>query len=172
MYTPSIAGLGDLAAILAVNDRLTVNQRYTFTFDTNQLLNLASESDVRSKLQYFLGPNYGDVVGVTRPLFSGRYLVTVVPKAAYPLSAWLNAFNYAWSNMPGFESITWRQTEGGVVSTVPGGIIGAAQAGQEAAAKAVEELDLKGMLMWAAIGVIGLAILIPTMQSSLAARRS
>lgn len=171
MHSLHITGLGDLSEILASSYVLPAGERFVFTFNTNQLLNLASDSALREKLQYFLGPNYGDVISVNRPLFSGRYVVVVQPKANYSLESWLKAFDYSWQAM-GMTSVSFLQAEPGVSSSSPGGVAGAARGTAEIASEIPKGFSIGGgTLLLGGAAIIGLLVLIPQLQVASFRRR-
>lgn len=102
-------------------------EEYTFTFDSGNFFNLTSETAILTGLKKYLAP-YGEILSVSRPLLSNRYIVVIIPKLAGSLPVWEGIMADAWKST-GFDSITMIQAEGGSRSTQPGGL---PQIGQQA----------------------------------------
>ncbi len=105
--------------ILNSNDILTAGESYTFTYASGKLFN-PSEQSVLDGLRPLM-VNFGDVTGVSRGLFSGRYAITVVPSYDYYLHDWLGGFTYSFNAM-GWSDASFVQAEGGTTSTKAGGV--------------------------------------------------
>ncbi len=161
MHSFGGVGLGSFQGVMVSSDVLQTGGTYTFTFSINQLLITTSDIEIQNKLQYFM-QNYGDISSVVRPIFSGRFVVTVVPKASYSLSAWLSAFNYSWSNIPGYEGVTFLTVEGGATSSVPGGLPGVAIGAGQQIKMTLPDIDLSKYLPYligGAVILVGIAML-------------
>lgn len=122
--------LDDFGAILLTSDILGSGQTYTFTFESGEWLFLGSTSTIREGLAERMA-NYGQIISVSRGLFSDRYIVTVVPTSSVSLGDWLSAFDASWRDL-GYDHITFVTAEGGAVSSQAGGVLEITQkAGQE-----------------------------------------
>ena len=111
---------GYFGAILSTSDTLSPGTPATFTFqESGWFFFFESESSILQGLRDRMG-NYGDIVSVSRPLFSDRWVIIVTPIAQITLSDWLSAFDVSWRDM-GY-TVDFIQAEGGIVSTQPGGI--------------------------------------------------
>ena len=108
-----------LSEKLSIGNQILANQEYTFTFDIKQIFFFTSESTIKQKLQDALRYT-ADVLSVNRPLFSGYFVVTIVPKSQNTLSYWINNFTNIWKGL-GYE-VDFVQAEGGTVTTSPGGV--------------------------------------------------
>lgn len=165
MYSLREVGVGALGEILTSSAVLKAGERYTFTFDINKLLITASDIMIQTQLQYFM-QNYGSISSVVRPLFSGRFVVVVVPKKDYFLSDWLSAFSYSWKNIPGFTGTTFLSAEGGTSATAPGGLPGLLKgAGEQIQVTLPEFPNLKSYLIWGGLLIVGVAVVIPMLTS-------
>lgn len=112
---------GAFGRILLSSDILTAGNQFVFTFESGEWFFLGSTSTIRSGLAERMA-NFGEVVSVTRGLFSDRYIVTVVSTINAALSDWLSVFDVSWRDM-GYDNITFVAAEGGAVSSQPGGLI-------------------------------------------------
>ena len=114
---------GYFGAILSTSDVLSPGTPATFTFQKSGILGslffFDSDASILQGLQDRMG-NYGNMVSVSRPLFSDRWVIIVTPIAQITLSDWLSAFDVSWRDM-GYD-VTFIQAEGGTVSTQPGGV--------------------------------------------------
>jgi hypothetical protein len=160
--------LGDFGAVLLTSNILGAGQSYVFTFESGELLFLGSTSTIKDGLAERMA-NYGEVISVSRGLFSDRYIVTVVPTGSVSLSDWLSAFDVSWRDL-GYNNITFVQAEGGLVSTQAGGVLEITQkAGEEILAPlgGAVASGLKPFLPYilAVAGVYFLIVLSPRLMS-------
>ena len=159
---------GDFGAILLTSDILGAGQTYTFTFQSGEWLFLGSTVDIQNSLSERMA-NYGQIVSVSRGLFSDRYIVTVIPTSNVSLADWISAFDVSWRDM-GYDHITFITAEGGAVSTQAGGVVELAQqAGQQILTPITGAVatGLKPLLPYLLIGggIYLLIILSPTLLS-------
>jgi len=119
---PFLGYFGNFGAILSMGSVPAVGQPVTFTFQKGGFFSFdfTSDTTILQGLRERIS-NYGDVIGVSRPLFSNRWIVTVVPSSSVPVSQWWDAFDVSWGDM-GYDDIILFQVEGGAVSTQPGGV--------------------------------------------------
>ena len=119
---PYLGYLGDLGGILSMASIPSVGSPVTFTFQKGGWVSFdfSSDTEILQGLRERIS-NYGDVIKVSRPLFSNRYVITILPSTSVSISEWLNAFDTIWKDM-GYDNITFLQAEGGSVSTEPGGV--------------------------------------------------
>jgi hypothetical protein len=114
---------GYFGSILSMSDTLSPGTPATFTFQKSGILGslffFDSDASILQGLQDRMG-NYGNMVSVSRPLFSDRWVIVVTPAAQATLSDWLSAFDVSWRDM-GY-TVDFIQAEGGIVSTQPGGV--------------------------------------------------
>ncbi len=119
---PYLGYFESLGEILTMGSAPAVWQPVTFTFQKGGFFSFDFTSDItilqglRDRIS-----NYGDVISVSRPLFSNRWVVTVIPSTSVPVSQWWDAFDVSWRDM-GYSDINFLQAEGGSVSTQPGGV--------------------------------------------------
>jgi hypothetical protein len=104
--------------LLADQDILTKGVDYTFTYEHGTAKG-KSDSWVQEKLAYFLS-TFGSVMKARSNWFSGRYVITVVPKGHWTLEEWKDGFAYAWKAMD--YAGAFIQAEGGSVSHAGGGV--------------------------------------------------
>jgi len=105
---------------LLTSNYLSIGQQYTFTWESGEWFFWDSTGEIQVALNERLA-NIGQVISVTRGLFSDRYIVTVIPTDEVTLNTWLMAFDASWKDM-GYDSIIFITAEGGAISTQPGGI--------------------------------------------------
>lgn len=111
---------GAFGRILLSSEILTAGNQYVFTFESGEWLFLGSTATIRFDLAERMA-NFGEVISVTRGLFSDRYIVTIVPTVNVTLNDWISAFDVSWRDM-GYDNIIFVASEGGVISSQPGGI--------------------------------------------------
>jgi len=105
---------------LLTSNILGTGQIYTFAFESGEWFFFDTTGTIQSGLRERMA-NYGEVISVTRGLFSDRYIVTVIPTVETTLNNWLSAFDTSWRDI-GYDNIIFISAEGGTVSTQPGGI--------------------------------------------------
>lgn len=114
--------LGYFGDVLSRDQILEIGQKYTFTFSFPWYSQYPSSSEAMS----FLGASLSgaaSVVNVSRGLFSGNFVVTIVPVTSLTMDEFISAFSDAWKNAPWYvASPTFIQAEGGAISTQPGGV--------------------------------------------------
>jgi hypothetical protein len=115
--------LGYFGDVLSGAQVLEVGQPYTFTFSFPWYSQYPSSSEAMS----FLGSTLSgaaNVISASRGLFSGNFVVTIVPTAAsLTVDDLVSAFSDAWKSAPWYiASPTFVQAEGGAISTQPGGV--------------------------------------------------
>lgn len=123
MYTRyPISYLEGFSDIMLSTQTLTPGQRYTFSFQKGGFFTFefGSDAEILQGLRDRLG-NYGEVISVSRPFFSNRWVVTVIPTTPVTVDQWTSAFEIAWQDM-GYSNITFWRAESGEVSTAQGGI--------------------------------------------------
>lgn len=169
-----------LGAILTSSDILGKGQRYTFTFQLTgptvfgvPVYTMPSADsfipDFREALY-----NIGDLISITRSLFSDYYVITVVPNENYSLSVFLDVFDSIWKQI-GYTGETWSynliRAEGGAVSTSPGGLPGVTEQVGEVVSGAVGDV-LKPVIPYALLLLGGylLIVMLPTIVRSHHAR--
>lgn len=106
--------------VLLTSNYLSVGQQYVFTFESGEWFFLGGTGSIQSDLNERMA-NIGQVIGVTRGLFSDRYIVTVIPTDEVTLNTWISAFDASWKDME-YDNITFITAEGGLISSQPGGI--------------------------------------------------
>jgi len=106
--------------VLLTSNILSIGQQYTFTFESGEWFFLDTTGVIQADLNERMA-NYGEVISVTRGLFSDRYIVIVIPTVETTLDNWLSAFDSSWRDMR-YDNIIFISAEGGTVSTQPGGI--------------------------------------------------
>ncbi len=106
--------------VLLTSNVLRIGQPATFTFESGEWFFFDTTGDIQAGLNERIS-NYGEIISVTRGLFSDRYIVTVVPVIETTVGNWLSAFDVSWRDM-GYDNIIFISVEGGAVSTQPGGI--------------------------------------------------
>lgn len=106
--------------ILVSSDILGSGNTYNFTFASGEWLFLHGTATIQSQLQDRMS-NLGQIVSVSRGLFSDHYVVTILSTSNESLDSWLSAFDVSWRDM-GYNSITFVTSEEGVISTQPGGL--------------------------------------------------
>jgi len=106
--------------VLLTSNYLSIGQQYTFTWESGEWFFLDTTGVIQADLNERMA-NYGEVISVTRGLFSDRYIVTIVPMVETTLDNWLLAFDNSWQDM-GYDNIIFISAEGGTVSTQPGGV--------------------------------------------------
>jgi len=109
-----------LGAVLLPSNILGAGNQYVFTFESGEWFFFGSVATIKQELAERMA-NFGDITGVSRGLFSDRYVVNAVPSVNVTLSDWLSAFDVSWRDM-GYDNIIFVSAEGGFVSTQPGGI--------------------------------------------------
>jgi hypothetical protein len=107
-------------AQLTGSDQIKKGEKYSFTFDSGEFFVFSSEKSILDGLKKYLAP-YADVLSVSRPLMSNRYIVVIVPKLSGSLPVWEGIFKDAWHSI-NFDEVTLLQAEGGTKSTQPGGL--------------------------------------------------
>ncbi len=112
---------GDFGRVLVSEDILRTGNEYIFTFEHGRIFEYRSDSWVEQNIRERIA-NFGQVISVKRPLFSNRYLITVIPTVDAPLSDWLNVFDVIWRDM-GYGKASFLVAEEGRISTQPGGVI-------------------------------------------------
>lgn len=106
--------------VLLTSNYLSIGQQYTFTFESGEWFFFDTTGSIQSDLNERLA-NIGQVISVTRGLFSDRYVITVIPTDEVTLDTWLMAFDSSWKDM-GYDNIIFITAEGGTISTQPGGL--------------------------------------------------
>ena len=105
---------------LLTSNILRAGQPATFTFESGEWFFFDVTGAIQAGLNERMS-NYGEVIKVTRSLFSDRYIVTVIPMTETTVGNWLSAFDASWRDM-GYDNIIFISAEGGMVSAQPGGI--------------------------------------------------
>lgn len=105
---------------LLTSNILRIGQPATFTFESGEWFFWDVTGTIQAGLNERMA-NYGEVISVTRGLFSDRYIIVVIPTVETTLDNWLSAFDSSWRDM-GYDNIIFISAEGGTVSTQPGGI--------------------------------------------------
>lgn len=107
--------------ILQTSDTLPAGKSAVFTIAEGRVFEYNSSDWVLSNLRDRIS-NFGDVVSVSRGLFSDRYVINVLPNGNYSLSDWISVFDSAFKDM-GYNNATFWQAEGDVItSSAAGGI--------------------------------------------------
>ncbi|MCL6542089.1 MAG: hypothetical protein K6T87_16150 [Roseiflexus sp.] len=119
------------------NQILSPNNTYVFTFDHGRIFEYRSAEWVLENLRKRLS-NYGYVVSVSRPIFSDRYSVVVMPSVSVSLENWLDAFDSSWKDM-GYNNYTFIRAEEGEVTTQPGGLPQIIPSGAEVIGQTVQQ---------------------------------
>jgi hypothetical protein len=115
-------------APMSPTDTMSPGSTYAFSYDMSLLSNLSnilvSDSDVQANVIADLA-NYqmGNVVSMSRGLFSSTYVFVVNPTAPSTVQDWMNAFAQVFSDL-GYTA-NFIQVVPGSVSTQPGGVQGA-----------------------------------------------
>lgn len=171
---PFLGYFGDFGGILGLDSVPPVGQQTTFTFQKagifGSIFLFDSDAAILSALRERMG-NYGNIISASRPFFSDRWTIVVIPTASVTVSQWLDAFDSSWKDM-GYE-VSFIQAETGGISTQPGGVAqiipSITETAGEAAAAAVKPLieAAKPLLPYIVIG--GIAFLLITMGPSLLA---
>ncbi len=112
--------LGSFGKILLTSEILGSGNSYVFTFSSGEWFFIHSPETIKVELAYRMA-NLGQIVGVTRSLFSDRYVVTVISTSNESLDSWLSAFDVSWRDM-GWDTINFIMTEEGSISSEAGGI--------------------------------------------------
>jgi hypothetical protein len=102
------------------SDILRSGQTFTFTYDSGAFFNFDSDTEVLNFLASYMSA-FGTVQKVTRPLFSGRYVITVASSSNYTLYDWKNGLDAAF-DANGFNDNAFVAVEGGTSSSEGGGI--------------------------------------------------
>lgn len=111
------------AAILQQKETLREGVPYTITYNSGRFLEYRTETWVQEQLRSLLN-SYLEVMSAIRPLFSGNYVIKVVPYQDMPLSQAVGLINSAWVQM-GYGSATYVLIESDVTSSSsPGGLPG------------------------------------------------
>jgi len=105
---------------LLTSNILSIGQTYSFTFESGGWFFWDVTGTIQAGLRERMA-NYGEIISVTRGLFSDRYVVTVIPTVETTVDNWLSAFDSSWKDM-GYDNVIFITAEGGTVSTQPGGI--------------------------------------------------
>lgn len=111
---------GFFGAVVLSSSVLRPRNEYVFTFEHGRIFEYRSDSWVLENLRDRMA-NYGDVISVNRPLFSSRYLVTVIPTLERSLAEWVSAFDSSWKDM-GYGNAVFVMAEEGRVASEPGGV--------------------------------------------------
>jgi len=107
-------------AIVLSSNSLRPRNEFVFTFEHGRVFEYNSDSWVLKNIRERMG-NYGDVVSVVRPLFSSRYLITVIPTLERNLAEWVSAFDSSWKDM-NYGNAVFVMAEEGRVASEPGGV--------------------------------------------------
>ncbi len=111
---------GYFGSVLSLDNTLSPGTPATFTFqESGWFFFFERASSILQGLRDRMG-NYGDIISVSRPLFSDRWVIVITPTTQATLSDWLSAFDTSWKDM-GY-TVTFIQAEGGIISTQPGGV--------------------------------------------------
>lgn len=118
----SLGFSGNFGAILVPSDIPMMGKSVTFTFQKGGYFSFdfTSDTTILQGLRERMA-NYGNVMSVSRPLFSNRWVVTVIPTVSVNVNQWWDAFDSSWKDM-GYSDISFIQAEGGAISTLPGGL--------------------------------------------------
>ncbi len=111
---------GAFGKILLSSEILGSGNQYVFTFTSGEWFFLHSTDTIRVDLADRMA-NLGQIMSVTRSLFSDRYVVTVLSTSNVSLADWLSAFDVSWRDM-GWDSIVFDMAEEGMISSQPGGV--------------------------------------------------
>ena len=152
--------------ILLSSNILSIGQTYSFTFESGEWFFFDNTGEIQAGLNERMA-NLGEIVSVTRSLFSDRYIVIVVPTNETTLGDWLSAFDVSWRDI-GYDNIIFITAEGGILSTQPGGIAQVIPQVGEVAASTLAS-TLKPLLPYA-LAFLGLYLAI-TMLPILTTRR-
>lgn len=114
--------LEGLSDIMLSTQTLTPGKQYTFTFQKGGFFSFdfSSDADIIQGLKDRMG-NYGEIVGVSRPFASNRWVVNVIPTVPVTVDQSVSAFDTSWKDM-GYDNITFWRSESGIESTAPGGM--------------------------------------------------
>jgi hypothetical protein len=100
-------------------DVLAQSNPVTFTYATNKAFDTSWPSTVEAKIRADMSP-YGNVLKVDRGLFSGRYVITIVPQQAMTPQVWQELLKKSMA-LSGYPNASFVAMEGGVVSSQSGG---------------------------------------------------
>lgn len=103
--------------VIANDTILQAGREYTITYASKDWWQ-PSEEDVTNNFRQRLLD--ATVIRVNRPLFSGRYAVTMVPASNHPLSYWLDVFKSIWYDT-GYPDAEYVSVDEGETSSQGGG---------------------------------------------------
>ncbi|HDK42443.1 MAG TPA: hypothetical protein ENG87_03630 [Candidatus Pacearchaeota archaeon] len=146
----------NLSEIITKSQNVVKGKYYTLTFSHGRFYEWHSSDWVLENMRKYL-KDVVSIIKLSRPLFSNRYVISVIPKTKMSLQHLLDNFDYAWKKM-GYSDVIFITAETDIGSSQPGGAIELLKETGEIVGTTASEI-LSPIKYYLAAGLVGLVTL-------------